>query len=100
MKIVLLGLLAMIIFGPKRLPELGRSLGKGIRELREAVGTHSDVHEVVTTVAEVRNAVSPVNLAATFITGAAEVQQTMSSARGALSGEVSGDPPKTETTES
>lgn len=28
----------LIIFGPKRLPGLGRSLGGGIRELRGAVG--------------------------------------------------------------
>jgi sec-independent protein translocase protein TatA len=26
--------IALIVFGPKRLPELGRSLGKGIREFR------------------------------------------------------------------
>jgi len=28
--------IALIIFGPKRLPELGSSLGKGIREFRKA----------------------------------------------------------------
>jgi sec-independent protein translocase protein TatA len=27
-------IIALIVFGPKRLPELGRSLGKGIREFR------------------------------------------------------------------
>ncbi|HEY2283889.1 MAG TPA: twin-arginine translocase TatA/TatE family subunit [Solirubrobacteraceae bacterium] len=29
---------ALIVLGPKRLPELARSLGKGIRELRESIG--------------------------------------------------------------
>lgn len=28
--------LALIIFGPRRLPEIGRSLGKSIREFRDA----------------------------------------------------------------
>jgi sec-independent protein translocase protein TatA len=29
--------IALIVFGPKRLPEMGRSLGKGIREFKESV---------------------------------------------------------------
>lgn len=29
--------IALIVFGPKRLPELGRSMGKGIREFKGAV---------------------------------------------------------------
>lgn len=29
--------LALIIFGPKRLPEIGSSLGKGIRDFRQSV---------------------------------------------------------------
>jgi sec-independent protein translocase protein TatA len=31
-------IIALIVFGPKRLPELGRSLGKGIREFRGSLG--------------------------------------------------------------
>lgn len=35
--------IVLIIFGPKRLPELGRSLGKGIREFRGSIsGEHKD----------------------------------------------------------
>ena len=30
-------LLLLLIFGPKRLPEMGRSLGKGIREFKESI---------------------------------------------------------------
>jgi sec-independent protein translocase protein TatA len=30
-------IIALIVFGPKRLPELGSSLGKGIREFKESV---------------------------------------------------------------
>jgi sec-independent protein translocase protein TatA len=34
-------IIALVVFGPKRLPELGRSLGRGIREFRGSVsGSH------------------------------------------------------------
>lgn len=36
-ELLLLGLLALVIFGPKRLPEMGRGLGKGMREFKESV---------------------------------------------------------------
>jgi sec-independent protein translocase protein TatA len=29
--------IALIVFGPKRLPELGHSLGRGMREFKESV---------------------------------------------------------------
>jgi len=36
-------LIVLIIFGPKRLPDLGRSLGGGMREFKESVtGSHKD----------------------------------------------------------
>jgi sec-independent protein translocase protein TatA len=37
LEIVIVLAIALIVFGPRRLPELGRSLGKGIREFREGV---------------------------------------------------------------
>ena len=41
--IVLLLLIALLLFGGKRLPEMGRSLGKGMREFKDAVtGNSSD----------------------------------------------------------
>jgi sec-independent protein translocase protein TatA len=36
-------IIALVVFGPKRLPELGRSLGRGIREFRGSVS--GDSHE-------------------------------------------------------
>jgi len=36
-EIVLLLVLLLLIFGAKRLPELGRSLGRGMREFKEGV---------------------------------------------------------------
>ena len=34
-ELLLIGLLALILFGPNKLPELGRSLGKTIREFKQ-----------------------------------------------------------------
>ena len=34
MEVIVVLIIALVIFGPKRLPELGRSVGKGIREFR------------------------------------------------------------------
>jgi sec-independent protein translocase protein TatA len=36
-EIVLLLLLALLLFGARRLPEIGRSLGRGMREFKDAV---------------------------------------------------------------
>ena len=35
-------IIALIIFGPKRLPELGKSLGNGIREFKSSVSASHD----------------------------------------------------------
>ena len=36
MEIIIILMVALIIFGPTKLPELGRSIGKSINELRQA----------------------------------------------------------------
>ena len=41
-EIVLLLLLALLLFGAKRLPEIGRSLGKGMREFKDSVSGKDD----------------------------------------------------------
>jgi sec-independent protein translocase protein TatA len=30
-------IVALLVFGPKRLPEIGRSLGKGMREFKDSI---------------------------------------------------------------
>jgi len=42
LEVLLVLIIALIVFGPKRLPELGRSLGKGIREFRGALDGKRD----------------------------------------------------------
>jgi sec-independent protein translocase protein TatA len=36
-ELIVLGLVLLLIFGPKRLPEMGRSLGHGMREFKNSV---------------------------------------------------------------
>lgn len=36
-EILILLLVLLLIFGPKRLPEMGRSLGRGMREFKDSV---------------------------------------------------------------
>ena len=37
LEIIIVLIIALVVFGPKRLPELGNSLGKGIREFKETI---------------------------------------------------------------
>ena len=40
--LIFLLLLALLLFGAKRLPEIGRSLGTGMREFKDSVTSHDD----------------------------------------------------------
>ncbi len=42
LEILLVLIVALVVFGPKRLPDLGHSLGKGIREFKRSVSGESD----------------------------------------------------------
>ena len=42
MHLVLILGIALIVFGPKRLPELGRGLGASIRGFKDALNEHHD----------------------------------------------------------
>ena len=37
MEIVIIMVIALIVLGPKKLPEMGRSVGRGMREFKNAV---------------------------------------------------------------
>jgi sec-independent protein translocase protein TatA len=46
-ELVVLGLVVLLVFGPKRLPEMGRSLGRGMREFKDSVtGDTKDADEL------------------------------------------------------
>jgi len=36
-ELIVLGLVVLLVFGPKRVPEMGRSLGRGLREFKSSV---------------------------------------------------------------
>jgi sec-independent protein translocase protein TatA len=42
LELIVVLVIALIVLGPKRLPEVGRSLGRGIREFKEAVTNEDD----------------------------------------------------------
>jgi len=45
-EILILLLVVLLVFGPKRLPEMGRSLGKGMREFKDSIsGIEKDEEE-------------------------------------------------------
>jgi sec-independent protein translocase protein TatA len=44
-EIILLLLVALLLFGAKRLPEIGRSLGSGMREFKDSVTGNSKESE-------------------------------------------------------
>ncbi|MDO9352505.1 MAG: twin-arginine translocase TatA/TatE family subunit [Solirubrobacteraceae bacterium] len=47
MEMIVVVVIALLVLGPKKLPEAGRSLGKGLREFKDAVsGATSDEDKV------------------------------------------------------
>src|SRR6185436_9121856 len=65
-EIIFLFILALVVFGPKKLPEIGKTLGKGMREFRKATDdlksnweehlrdSESPVHDLKQTIHEVK----------------------------------------------
>jgi sec-independent protein translocase protein TatA len=41
-EIAILLVIVLLVFGPKRLPEMGRSLGKGMREFKDSITGKED----------------------------------------------------------
>jgi len=42
MELVIVLVIALVILGPKRLPEAGKSIGRGIREFKSSIGGEPD----------------------------------------------------------
>ena len=42
MELAIVLVIALVVFGPKRLPELGQSLGKGMREFKNSISGEDD----------------------------------------------------------
>lgn len=63
-ELLIIAIVALVIFGPKRLPELGASVGKGIREFRQATAGLSE---------SVTQSISEPQTSATVVTPRSEV---------------------------
>ena len=62
-EMIVVFLIALLVFGPKKLPELGKSLGKGLKEFKRAtedIKSNWDDHmkDVEKSVADVKNTVN------------------------------------------
>ena len=44
--LIIILVVALLVFGPKRLPEIGRSLGRGMREFKDSVTGHDEKAEI------------------------------------------------------
>ncbi|MCX6386950.1 MAG: twin-arginine translocase TatA/TatE family subunit [Solirubrobacterales bacterium] len=42
MELVIVLVIALLVLGPKKLPEVGRSIGKGMREFKDSISGVSD----------------------------------------------------------
>jgi sec-independent protein translocase protein TatA len=64
MEIILVLIVALIVFGPKKLPELGKSLGKGINEFKGSItGDHESPTPPAAVAAPAPVAVAPARVA-------------------------------------
>jgi TatA/E family protein of Tat protein translocase len=62
MELLLLGILAVVIFGPAKLPEIGRSIGRATREFKDTI-SGTGIDDAINGVSDVRSAMTPTNLA-------------------------------------
>lgn len=42
MELIVVLIIALLVLGPKKLPEVGRSVGRGIREFKSSIGGDDD----------------------------------------------------------
>ena len=52
MELVIVLVIALLVLGPKRLPDAGRSLGRGLREFKDAIGREREEEDRTQLVAE------------------------------------------------
>ena len=75
LEIIVVLVIVLVIFGPKRLPDLGKSLGRGMREFKDSV-TGKDKEQEALEAREQTVADPPEPPAATTVTTSAREQQS------------------------
>ena len=74
--LLLVILLALVVFGPKRLPELGNSVGRAIQEFRKASSsTMDEVRSVTSSVTSTPTSVETKTTEVEHVTAAAPVPE-------------------------
>jgi sec-independent protein translocase protein TatA len=63
MELIVVLAIALIVLGPKRLPDAGKSLGRGIREFKGAITGHGDERDDEVPAHDGRPAMTPAPLA-------------------------------------
>ena len=43
-ELIVILVIALLVLGPKKLPEVGKSLGKGMREFKDSISGHGNDH--------------------------------------------------------
>ena len=46
MELIIVLVIALVVLGPKKLPEAGRSIGKGLREFKDSVSGATERDEI------------------------------------------------------
>ena len=77
MELIIVLIVALVVLGPKRLPEVGRSLGNGIREFKDSI-QNGDCHQDVEhdPVLDMEDPPEPVTTAAATAPAAPESEST------------------------
>ncbi|HZR93866.1 MAG TPA: twin-arginine translocase TatA/TatE family subunit [Gaiellaceae bacterium] len=60
-ELLILLLVVLLVFGPKRLPEMGRSLGRGMREFKSSITGRDDERAELTAPAVEEPVTAPVS---------------------------------------
>jgi len=61
MHLLVIFFIALLVFGPKKLPELGKGLGEGIRALKDGMKDNNNDVKAETKPAEIKPEVKPEN---------------------------------------
>ena len=74
LEIIIVLIIVLVIFGPKRLPDLGKSLGRGMREFKDSVTGKDKEHEQIESMKTVGDDPEPSATTATTTAGPREQQ--------------------------
>jgi sec-independent protein translocase protein TatA len=81
-ELVVIGAAGLLVFGPKRLPELAKSLGKGIRDFKKAMEGEDDPSPDSQTVTPLPPAIAPTPQMPVSAVAAEKVLETNSTLTG------------------